>query len=462
MDRAPDKGHPMSAFVTEQLAHWAIALQPKDLPAAVLDKAGDCILDSIASAVAGKDSLAAQRVGTIARRTFGPGTAAIWFAQGGLQPVGAAFANAAMASALDIDDGHRRSTGHPGAAVVPAALAMCQPYDKGVDLLANVVAGYEVSVRGGMSEKHRSYHTGNYTGLGAATVVARANGLTAHGLMHALATTVYHGPRVADLTLSKDMGSNVKESIPWSVVAGMMAADLAGEGFTGCRDAMDITERYSPALALEGLADGYFPKAQGGEGVTHAILRTYFKRYACCRWCHSAVEALLRILRDHDLSVSDIQHIHVDTFRQSAELNNLSDPPSLESAQFSVPFCMAVAAILGEDALAPMGPEVLGNASVISLAGKISVRHEMSMDPMFPGQNPSRVIVTIPGDQFDALVLSPWGEPDHPPSRAELIGKFRSLAAGRLPDHQTEAIIAAVHALRLGSVGQLLDALETR
>ncbi|MGB3314084.1 MAG: hypothetical protein WBB85_06710, partial [Albidovulum sp.] len=110
----------------------------------------------------------------------------------------------------------------------------------------------------------------------------------------------------------------------------------------------------------------------------------------------------------------------------------------------------------------PMGPEVLGNAAVVSLAGKISIRHEASMDPMFPGQNPSRVIVTVPGGQFDALVLSPWGEPDYPPSRAELIGKFRSLAEGRLPDHQTEAIIAAVQALRLGSVGPLLEALQTR
>ncbi|MGB7243130.1 MAG: MmgE/PrpD family protein [Sulfitobacter sp.] len=452
----------MSEFVTEQLAGWAIGLQSADLPEDVLDKAGDCILDAIACAVAGKDSLAAKRVGATAKRTFGPGTAAIWFAQGSLQPVGAAFVNAAMASALDIDDGHRRSTGHPGAAVVPAALAMCQADDKGIDLLANVVAGYEVSVRGGMSEKHRSYHSGNYTGLGAATVVARANGLNAEELMHALATTVYHGPRVADLTLSKDMGSNVKESIPWSVVAGMMAADLAGEGFTGCRDAMDITERYSPALALEGLADGYFPKAQGGEGVTHAILRTYFKRYACCRWCHSAVEALLRILRDNDLPVSDIQHIHVDTFRQSAELNNLSNPPSLESAQFSVPFCMAVAAIRGENALAPMEPGVLGNASVVDLARKITVRHEPSMDPLFPGQNPSRVVVTTKGGQFDALVLSPWGEPDHPPSRDELIVKFRSLAEGRLPDQQTEAIIAAVQALPSGTVGPLLETLKTK
>ena len=70
------------------------------------------------------------------------------------------------------------------------------------------------------------------------------------------------------------MGATVKESIPWSVVAGMTAASLAEHGFTGCRDAMDITERFAPALALEGLDDGGFPVSANGPQVGYAILRT--------------------------------------------------------------------------------------------------------------------------------------------------------------------------------------------
>jgi len=71
------------------------------------------------------------------------------------------------------------ANGHPGAAVVPAALAVATQEANGIDLLTVVVVGYEVAVRGGMSENQRSYHSGNYTGLGAAAATARTRGLTA-------------------------------------------------------------------------------------------------------------------------------------------------------------------------------------------------------------------------------------------------------------------------------------------
>ena len=449
----------MTEWVSKRLADWAIKLRPEDLSDAVLSKAEDCIIDAIASAIPGSQSDGAKRVRSVACNSYGNGDAGIWFSSERLHPTGAAFANSASASMLDIDDGHRRANGHPGAAVIPAVLAASDPDTKGVDILANVVACYEVCVRVGMSENHRSYHTGNYTGFGAAVAVARATGLTAEQLMHALATTAYHGPRVADLTLSQDMGANVKESIPWSTVTGMMAANIAEHGFTGCRDALNIEERFTPGVALEGLKDGYFPISPGGAQASYAILRTYFKRYACCRWCHSAIEGLLMILRKQKLLVGDIQHIRVETFKQSANLNNLADPPSLESAQYSVPYCMAIAAVLGEDALTPMTADSLHNSATVNLAGKITIVHDEKLDPMFPAQNPSRVIVTTANGVFEDFVVAPWGEPDISPSRADLISKFHTLARNRLPQDQVDNIITAVQGLRDGKVGSLQDAL---
>jgi len=449
----------MTNWVAAGLADWAANLRPGDLSDDVLSKAEDCIIDAVASAIPGSLTDGAQRIRSVATASYGNGDATVWFSGEKLHPTGAAFANAASASMLDIDDGHRRATGHPGAAVVPAVLAAYGPDASGLDVLASVVAGYEVCIRAGMSENRRAYHTGNYTGYGAAVAVARANRLDAKQMMHALAVTTYHGPRVADLTLSQDMGSNVKESIPWSVVAGMTAANLAEYGFTGCRDALDIDERYTPEIALEGLAEGYFPTGVDGGRVSHVILRTYFKRYACCRWCHSAVEALLTIMRQQNVSVDDIQNIQVDTFLQSAGLNNLADPPSLESAQYSVPYCMAVAAVLGEDALTPMSIDSLHNATAVKLASKITVTRDKTLDPLFPHQNPSRVIVSTARGEFEEFVTAPWGEPDRSPDRADLLGKFRTLAKGRMSGNQASRIIDAVQGLRNGKMGDLFDAL---
>ena len=452
----------MNEWVATKLASWALDLRPDELPAEVLAKAEDCIIDAIACAIPGRDSDGARRVHAVAKRTYQEGAAAVWFATERLHPTGAAFANAASASILDIDDGHRRALGHPGAAVIPTALAAAsKPATRGIDVLAAVVAGYEVCVRIGMSEHRKAYHTGNWSGFGSAVTAGRLWGLSADQLMHALGVTAYHGPRIADLTLSQDMGSNVKESIPWSVVAGMMAADLAAQGFSGCRDALDIEERFDPTVALDGLDDGYFPTGVGGRS-SHAILRTYFKRYACCRWIHSAVEGLLTIMRERNLSIDEIQKITVETFLQAASLNNLADPPTPESAQYSVPYCMAIAAALGENALMPLSADSLHHPQAVKLAKKITVERVEKMDPDFPVKNPARVIVTTASGTFDEFVSVPWGEPDRSPSRADLIGKFHTLAQGRIPEDQATKIVTAVDGLRDGMVQPLLDALAGR
>ena len=349
--------------------------------------------------------------------------------------------------------------GYPGAAIVPTALAAAsRPDTRGIDVLANVVAGYEVCIRIGMAEHRKAYHTGNWSGFGAAVAAGRSSGLNPDQLTNALAITAYHGPRVADLTLSQDMGANVKESIPWSVVAGMTAADLATQGFSGCCDVLDIEERFNPTIALEGLSDGYFPANIGP--VSHAILRTYFKRYACCRWIHSAVEALLTIIQEQNFSIDEIQSIRVETFLQAANLNNLADPSTLESAQYSVPYCMAVAAVLGESALMPLSVDSLHHPKAVQLAKKITVERSEEMDPEFPFKNPSRVTVTTASGTFVVFITVPWGEPDRSPDRADLVAKFHTLARGRIPEDQVSNIVTAVDGLRDGMVYPLLDLLS--
>ncbi len=449
----------MAEWVTEQLASWAVDLRPEELPDEVLAKAQDCIIDAIASAIPGRCADGARRVHSVAKSTFRKGDAVVWFETERLHPTAAAFANAASASILDLDDGHRRALGHPGAAVVPTALAAASRADtRGIDVLANVVASYEICIRIGMAEHRKAYHTGNWSGFGAAVAAGRSSGLSTDQLVNALAITAYHGPRIADLTLSQDMGANVKESIPWSVVAGMMAADLAAQGFSGCRDALDIEERFAATVALDGLDGGYFPTSGGGRS-SHAILRTYFKRYAACRWIHSAVEGLLAIMRERNLSFEGIQRIRVETFLQAASLDNLVDPPTLESAQYSLPYCLGIAATLGESALTPMLPDSLHHPLAVKLAKMVEVERVEAMDSSFPDLLPARVFVTTANGTFDVLVTVPWGEPDQPPDRADLAAKFHTLARGRIPEDQVTSIVTAVDGLREGMSQPLLDAL---
>lgn len=435
-------------WTTDALAQWCVALDPAEIPEAVIAKAEDCILDTIACAIAGRDAKATAHVMAVASAQYRDGPADVWFSTHRLHPTGAAFVNATAASILDIDDGHRGPCGHPGAAIVPTALAVARETNAGgPELLAAVVAAYEVCTRIGASEHRIAYHTGNWAGFGAATAAAQLRGLSAGPLAHALAITAYHGPRVADLTLSADMGSNVKESIPWSVVSGLNAADLAARGFTGCRDALDIDERFKAGDATADLGSGF------------QIMRTYFKRYSACRWIHAPVEALLQIMSEHGLAAEDVDSVRIETFRQAASLNNLADPPSPESAQYSIPYCLGIAATKGEAALMPLAASDIHDAAALAFATKVTVVCDEALVDDFPATVPARVIVGTPSGIFETFVERPWGEPDGPTGRTDLIAKFKFLAAGRIPEGRADAIVAAVGGLRDGNVETLGDLL---
>ncbi|MCZ6494448.1 MAG: MmgE/PrpD family protein [Planctomycetota bacterium] len=332
--------------------------------------------------------------------------------------------------------------------VLLGTLRTKKDYTRVVEMLDTILDEIGEDEKHPLAEHRKAYHTGNWSGFGAAVTAGRLWGLSADQLAHALAVTAYHGPRVADLTLSQDMGANVKESIPWSVVVGMTAADLAAQGFSGCRDALDIEERFDPAAAVDGLDDGFL------------ILRTYFKRYSACRWSHSAVEGMLAIMRERNLSPEDIQEIRVETFLQAVNLNNLADPPTLESAQYSLPYCLGVAATLGEEALTPLSADSLHHSQAVDLARRVTVNRVKEMDSEFPARLPARVFVNTVRGSFDTLVTLPWGEPDCPPDRADLVAKFHTLARGRIPEDQATNIVAAVEGLRDGEVEPLLDALR--
>jgi len=430
------------------LAEWVAALSYDDLSDTEIAKAEDCILDAIGCAVAGFADPSARAVAAMAAKTYPAGAAPVWFSGTGLNAVGAAYVNAAAASALDIDDGHRLAMGHPGAAVIPAALAVAAETGAGGrELVAAIVAGYEIAVRLGHAEITKPYHTGNWTGFGAAAAACKLKGATPEQIAQALVITAYHCPRLQDLTQSKFMGAHVKESIPWSVVAGLGAADLALNGFTGCRDALDLDGRFDPVVIRAGLGDDF------------KIAGTYFKRYSVCRWGHTSIEGLVGIMRAHGLGPDDLQAVTVDTFREAAALNNESAPDNIIGAQYSLPYTMAVAALHGEGALAPLTADAIGDAAAEQLAARIHVRHAPEMDAHLPHRAPARVAVETAAGRFEATVIQAWGDAGGDTTRDDLLGKFHLLAGRLLDGERRDAIVQAAKALPVSGPAALFDAL---
>jgi len=138
------------AHETVQLAKYAATLRYEDLPSPVIQRAKDCITDTIAAIAFGADLPWSRIVVDYARRRGVGGRSRI-LAPGGtrVQAPMAAFANGALAHAFEMDNLTWPNTGvHPGATMFTPALAVAQ--ERGIggrELIAAFVAGAEVMIR---------------------------------------------------------------------------------------------------------------------------------------------------------------------------------------------------------------------------------------------------------------------------------------------------------------------------
>jgi 2-methylcitrate dehydratase PrpD len=400
----------------------------------VLAQAKRCVLDLLGVAIAGSRTDMAKVSAGFAPSQFGPGNATLIGSSLELNEVGATWVNGTCASALDIDDGHRLAMGHPGAAVIPTALAVAETSEaSGRDFLTAVVAGYEVAVRvsTAMLPDYRAgrYSTGIWGGFGSVTAAGVLLRLDRRTFQDALGVVAAHSPSPPRGAFLHD--SMVKETIAWAGVTGCASAFLAQEGFTGPEDVLDKSGRYDTAQLVKGL------------GQEHAILKTYFKPYASCRWSHSAIDGVLELAREHGLEPAEIQGIDVEGFQAITMLCDYT-PVNSVAAQYSIPFSIALAMTRGR-----IGPEELDDANLrnpalLELAGKVRVSVVPELDRLFPEKTAVRVTLHAGREDFSTTVEHPKGDPKNPMSDAELLDKFRWLTVGVVGEARSRQLQEAV------------------
>ena len=113
---------------TQILARFACELTSDDVPPFALDMAKRALMDLLAAAIAGRETLSARAIATSAGTIFSKGASSLWFSDKALTAPGAAYVNSTLASVQDLDDGHRQAMGHPGASIIPAALAVAEDH----------------------------------------------------------------------------------------------------------------------------------------------------------------------------------------------------------------------------------------------------------------------------------------------------------------------------------------------
>lgn len=435
---------------TLHLAQHMVRVKPGNLPSGVLHDAALAVLDLVGVAAAGSRTHAAacfRRAGSV----LGTGDASIWFSGTTGSDVASVSSNAVAASALDLDDGERSASGHPGAGVIPVAIAIAAREDRSwADCLTAISVGYEVGTRIAASRDPRNtptFATGRWMSFATAAATAWLMGLDGTRFAHALAIAGTLAPNMAVNAYSKQTGNSIKEGISWSATTGMTAAFLASSGAQGPLDVLDHPQHFDASSVLRDM------------GGTWSVQRNYFKFYSCCRWAHAAIDAVLE-MRSCGLRAEQVQGIDVFTFERALRLNNSPEPATIEAAQYSVPFCVALAVVHGPDAMLVLDEELLHCQATRSLAGRVRLHDDPRMSARFPASTPARVVVAAAGAETQATVMHCRGDWQNRPSLEELLAKYRRLYDMSIGQDKRDAIARSVIEMREESAKHIAALLQ--
>lgn len=457
--------------LSRELARHAAALAVDTLPAEVVAEAKRRLLDFVAATAPAFDREAPARIATGYATRAGGAAEATVLTVGDRAPAPlAAFANGVAGSCLEIDDDHSARVGHVGTPTVPAALAAAELAGaSGADLLAAVVAGYETyvrtarAVRPGALLSKGFQPSGTNGAFGAAAAAARALGLQAEQVAHALGLA---GCQSAGLIEGTADGAWSKRFNPgWAAHSGVSAALLADAGFTGAPRILEGRHGWLHAYAGDA---GDAGPVLDGLGERFEILGAVTKPYACSRYCHSAIDAALA-LRDAIGSPADVESVTVHTFAhglpfvaEPAEVK--AAPRTVVDAQFSLPFAVAVAIVDGAALLAQFTPDSIARTAVRAIAARTTVVVDPELDALYPKQYPARVEVRLRGGRLLAReVRVPTGDPGNELDDARFTDRFTELAALAYPRSQVAEILHAVSTLdKLDDVRDLTRLLVRR
>jgi 2-methylcitrate dehydratase PrpD len=330
---------------TVRLAGYAAALRYEDLPPEIVRCAKDCISDTVAAAICGSALPWSRIVIDYAERT-GPGGQSRILGRGSVvQAPAAALANGALAHAFELDALTRPGAGaHPGATVLPPALAIAQQQGAGGRaLIAAFVAGNEAMIRIGRATGHtneaRGFHAPGTTGpFGAAVACGHLLGLDAAQMTNALGIA---GSLAGGLLeFARGDGGMVKRlHLGRASEAGVLAASLAAAGFAGPKTVLEGEFGFLRVFCSE-YDVGALTRNLGEEYVT---LSTVLKRYPVHATAHAAVRAVRDLQAEHRFSGDAVESITVTATRRMIERHNIHEPPDLMLAQYSIPFCVALA-----------------------------------------------------------------------------------------------------------------------
>ena len=445
--------------VSELLVNFLYNLTYDDLPSEVVNQAKRCLLDYLGVVLAGSTTETAKKTRTFLSKFNGDANVTAIGNRRKTDIFKAALVNGITSHALELDEGHRRSTVHSGASVISTLLPLVeQENTDGRRAIVALVAGFETAIRIGtaIQPSHRScgFHATATCGtFGAAMAASKILNLSEKEMSCALGIA---GTSASGLQQYLEDGSEIKQYHPGkAALCGLLAAYLAQSGLTAPNNILEGKLGFCKSTSVE----YNMPEIIYDLGSKFSIIDVYFKPYAACRHSHAPIDAIISIRSKENIEVDNIEKVNVLTYHSAVDGHADPHPQSTVGAKMSTPFSVAVALKTGRAGPEEFTPSFFNNPEVINLAKRIAVQEDPELTRLYSDRRPAIVeIITKDGNKFQERVDFPKGEPENPLSDKELIKKFTDLASCCRSKEEIASILEIVENTekKIGNIFQLL------
>jgi 2-methylcitrate dehydratase PrpD len=423
----------------------------------LLGRAEGALLDTIGCIVFGADLSWTRAVHGHALGTGGDGPCTVVGAPRSTTPAMAALANGAAAHAFELDDVHEEAINHPGAVVVPAALAMAEQVDaSGLELLEAIVIGYEAMGRVGIavgpaSHMLRGFHPTSMSGVfGAAAAAGRLLGFGPEQFNHAFGVAATLASGSMEFAASGGMTKRIHAGR--AAEGGVMAANLVANGFDGPTDGLAGTYGFCRIFTDD-------PKVElltEGLGQRWMLPEITVKPWAACSDIHPMIQAALELRQAGLVDPTRIVRIEAEGPTKAATQNDIDGTTSVMAAQYSAGFNIAVALLADPADPASYSPARLNDPSITALQAKVApLVAAPEFDATYAWKMGGRLRITLDdGTVTERTVHGQLGSMHAPLTAPQLDHKFAALVGPPAP-----ALAATIRHLPAGDLAPLSAAL---
>lgn len=434
--------------ISRKLARWALNLRYEEIPPEAIKEAKRFMIDSLGCAFAAVDNLDMKQAFRFIQMLGGAPQATILGHGVKANMPDAALMNALLIRAMDYNDIYwEQDPSHPSD-IISGALAPAEFKGlSGKELLVGIVLCYELEMRlchaadPGVREK--GWHHASLTQFASPLVAARMLGLTED---QAVAATGISGS--SHFTLGGVVAghlTNMKNTAdPMATEAGVRAAMLASTGYTGPVELFEGKEGVFHVISNVTWRPDWMLKDLGSDFF---VTRCGYKAFPTEALTHQPITATLEVMKENGVTWENLDTVLVETTTRGADI--LSDPSKYkpttkETADHSLPYCIAVACVKGNVLPSDFEDEALTDKRVWEMLGRIKVVANKEIDGLFP--KVKRAIVTITtkdGRSFTRQEDHAKGSPARPLSDADVVAKYTANSHGIFSKAAMDRIVDA-------------------